>query len=102
MITGNDPLIDKKILQRAVDYSFLSGLKRDTEHPDILLTISKNADESIQSTYIPPTSRTVNKGSTTRKRYNWITEKEEYVTEQDNYTIHEGGYTQTTNNTNIF
>lgn len=102
LITGNDPLIDKKILQRAVDYSFLSGLKRDTEHPDILLTISKNADESIQSTYIPPTSRTVNKGSTTRKRYNWITEKEEYVTEQDNYTIHEGGYTQTTNNTNIF
>lgn len=102
LITSNDPLIDKKILENFVEHSFLSRLERNTENPDILVTISKNADESITSTYIPPTSRTINEGSKTRTRYNWITGKNEYVTEQNNRTIYEGGYTQTTNNTNIF
>ena len=99
LITGNDPLNDKKILENL----YLPGhWKRDTENPDILITIAKNADESISSTYVPPSSRTVNTGSLTTSRYNYLTKRNEYTTQQYNTTIREGGYTQTTKSINIF
>ncbi len=102
IITGDDPLTDKKILEKLVSSCLPSYYKRDTDNPDILLTVSKSANESISSTYIPPTSRTVNLGSTTTARYNYWTKSNEYITKQNNYTIREGGFTQTTNDTDIF
>ena len=92
LIVGNDPLHDTEILDM-VSKPFLT---RDTIKPDILFCIAKNLDESISSTYIPPTSRTINTGSTTTPVYNYITKNYSYVTNQHNRTIHEGGYTQTT------
>lgn len=98
VILGNDPLIDEKILNSL----HKSGMERDTENPDILFTISKNADERVASTYIPPTSRTINTGSQTTARYNYFTKTYDYVTTQNNRTIKEGGYTETTKTANIF
>ena len=98
VIIGGDPLNDEKILDKIDKY----GLIRDTKKPDILSTIAKNADEKISSTYIPPTSRTVNTGSTTTSRYNYITKTFDYQTHQHNQTIREGGYTETTKTANIF
>lgn len=97
-ITGNDPLNDAKILNEIHKL----GLTRDTENPDILFTVAKNADESISATYVPPTSRTVNTGSYTTTRYNYITKRPEFITRQNNQTIHEGGYTQTTKVASIY
>lgn len=101
VISGNDPLMDKSLLQSFAD-KCLSNMKRDTENPDVLLRVAKSAEQSIQTTYIPPTSRTINLGSTTTARYNFFTESNDYITRQNNYTINEGGYTETTREVNIF
>ncbi len=77
-IIGNDPLTDKAILEKLAEQ--LYDMTRDTENPDVLLTVAKSADESVQSTYIPPTSRTINLGSTTRTRYNYLTKRNDYIT----------------------
>ncbi len=101
LIVGDDPLTDKTLLKDFVDQNF-RNLKQDSENPDILITISKNANETISSTYVPPTSRTVNAGSRTYAQYNYITKRTDYVTRQNNYTVREGGYTETTKDTDIF
>lgn len=100
LITSNDPLLDKSILNSMIGPGF--GLKRDENNPDILFTIARNADESISTTYIPPTSRTVNVGSKTTTQYNYILGKNEYITTQKNRTITEGGYTQETRTADLF
>ena len=92
LIVGNDPLHDTEILDKVLKLF----LTRDTKKPDILFCIAKNIDESISSTYIPPTSRTINTGSTTTPIYNYLTKTYSYVTQQHNSTIHEGGYTKNT------
>ena len=97
LITSNDPLLDKQILKNLELW-----WERNEEKPDIILTIARDANESISSTYIPPTSRVVNEGSTTKVRYNYILHKDEYITTQKNRTIHEGGYTQETRTADIF
>ncbi len=100
VINSNDPLNDLKILE---EMKFLRGyLTRDTLNPDILFTIAKSADESITSTYIPPTSRTINTGSYTTSRYNYLKHNYDYETHQTYRTINEGGYTETTKSADIF
>ena len=99
LITSNDPLLDKSILN---DFAIPWYLKRDENNPDIVFTIARNADESISTTHIPPTSRTVNVGSKTTTRYNYLLKKNEYVTTQKNRTITEGGYTQETKTADLF
>ena len=98
LITSNDPLLDKEILKQCN----LFWLNRNEEKPDLLLTIAKNADESIATTYVPPTSRTVNTGSTTRAQYNYVTGKYDYITTQKNKTIREGGYVNETKTADIY
>ena len=100
VINSSDPLNDLKILEKL---QFLRGyLTRDTLNPDILFTIAKSADESITSTYIPPTSRTINTGSYTTSRYNYLKHNYDYETHQTYRTINEGGYTETTKSADIF
>ncbi len=91
-IQGDDPLNDIAILDK-IDKN---NLKRDKDNPDIIFTIAKDAENSISAIYIPPSSRTVNRGSKTRSQYNYFTKTYDYITTQDNVTVHEGGYTQTT------
>ncbi|MBR1466344.1 MAG: hypothetical protein IJ607_08295 [Bacteroidaceae bacterium] len=98
-IKGDDPLLDKSILE---DVYLPYDMVRNETNPDIILTISKNADERISTTYIPPSTRTINTGSKTVTRYNWITEKNEYITTQQNRTIYERGYTQETKTLDLF
>ena len=100
LITSNDPLLDKSILDKMARPSWI--MERDEKNPDILFTIARNADESISTTYIPPTSRTVNVGSKTTTHYNYILERNEYVTTQENRTITEGGYTKETKTADLF
>ncbi len=98
LITSNNPLLDKDILKEV----YFSNMKQDDESPDLLFTIARDADESISSTYIPPTSRTVNIGSKTRTEYNYITRQNDYVTTQKNKTIYEGGYTHESKTLDLF
>lgn len=96
-LNSNDPLLDREILQNLS----LSG-ERNEKKPDIIFTIARDANENISSTYIPPSSRTVNLGSTTRARYNYFTKQNDYVTTQRTQTIREGGYTQETKTADLY
>ncbi len=98
-IVGNDPLVDRAILEKM---HIPSHWTRDTENPDVVFTIAKDSKQSISSTYVPPTVRTINHGSQTKARYNALTNATEYTTTQNNQTVREGGYTQTTSNTDMF
>lgn len=98
-IVGDDPLTDRAILE---NLHIPSHWTRDTENPDVIFTIAKDSKQSISSTYVPPTVRTINHGSQTKARYNALTNATEYTTTQNNQTIREGGYTQTTSNTDMF
>lgn len=99
LITSNDPLLDKELIDISMSFS---GMTRDENNPDLLITISRNVNETINATYIPPSSRTVNTGSTTTARYNYITKTNDYITTQNNRTIQEGGYVKETKTTDIF
>ena len=88
LITSDDPLLDKEILKEVS----WGKMKRNEEKPDLLITIARDANESISSTYVPPSSRVINVGSTTETRYNWITKQNDYITKQKNRVINEGGY----------
>lgn len=99
LITSDNPLLDKSILNQMAHPWYLT---RDEKNPDIIFTIARNANESINTTYVPPTSRTVNVGSKTTTRYNHLLERNEYITTQKNRTITEGGYTQETKTTDLF
>lgn len=71
-------------------------MHRVEKKPEILFTISRNANESINTTYVPPSSRTINVGSKTTAQYNYLTKQNEYTTRQKYQTITEGGYTKET------
>lgn len=87
LITGNDPLADEKIIETMMKKYPLNLMVRDEESPDVIFTVSKNADQSISATYVPPTSETVNYGSTMRPVYNYLTQRTSYETTQHNRTI---------------
>lgn len=102
VITGNDPLEDQAILQTFAKQALFSGMRRDEESPDLIITIAKNADESISSTYVPPTSQVVQSGSVTTPVYNYITHKHDWIT-KNRTTVHKTeGYTQTTKTSNVY
>lgn len=98
LITGNDPLGDKKLLEQVV----IPCMVRDTENPDILITIAKSKDESITTTYVPVTSREVNTGSTIRSQYNYVTKRTDYIVRQNTKTVREGGYTKETMTSDLY
>ncbi len=102
MVTGNDPLTDRKILEEFCKSGWFRQLIRDEENPDIVVTVSKNANETFSSTYVPPSTQVVNTGSYTRPVYNYITRQTSYVTSQRNKYIQSGGYSQDNLNTSLF
>lgn len=99
MVMGDEPLKDTKILEEfCKEGIYFSHLERDEENPDIVVCLSRNADESISSTYIPP--QVVSTGSTTEPVYNYLTRQTSYVTTQHSTTI--GGRTEETVSTSLF
>ena len=101
LITGNDPLVDKKILEKFCNSGLFGQMKRDEENPDVIVCVAKSANESISSTYVPPTTSVVNTGSTTRPVYNYLTRTVSFETKQHNRYEHTEGYTKTSTATNI-
>ncbi len=103
VITGNDPLTDKELLKGVEEV--LDGtnyLRRDRNNPQILITIAKEAKQSIQTSYVPPVVQTVQTGSQTRTVYNWFTKRNDYVTQNQYQVYKENGYTTSTQITDEF
>ena len=101
MITGDDPLVDKSILETFCSSGLFSRYVRDEENPDLIVCLAKSSDESISTTYVPPTTQVVNEGATVRPVYNYLTRTVSYDVKQKNRVEHTEGYTQTTSATDI-
>ena len=101
IVVGNDPLTDKELLS-FYEERFLKDMRRDTDNPDILISIAKNSNERVSSTYVPRTETIVNTGSTSKPKYNYSGSFNRYET-VNHFTTHtQGGYTETTTNTDLF
>lgn len=101
VIRSQDALVEKKLLEEFAK-RLCPWMKRDTTNPDVLLAVSKNVDESITTTYVPPTSRTINTGSTITPNYNYLTKRTSYTTKNNYQTVTEGGYNKTTRTADMF
>ncbi len=95
-----DPAIDKELLE-AFARKFRE-LTRDTENPDVLIRLTKDEQQSVNSMYVPPTVQVVSNGSTTQRVYNYITKDYSYQTQQNNRVVREGGYVKTTRDENLY
>lgn len=94
-IEGDDPLTDKAILEQLSLVFEGRGMKRETSDPDLILTISKNLQQTTNSVYVPETKQVVNTGSTTSLQKNIFTGKNYVATQQYNTVVTSGGYTHT-------
>lgn len=101
IVVGNDPLTDKELLS-IYEKTFLTDLRRDSDNPDILISIAKSSDESVMSTYVPETETIVNTGSVTKPKYNYSGKFSRYETTNQYTTHRQGGYTKTTTDTDLF
>lgn len=104
-IRGNDPLNDKLLLKTVCDnFKDCSGgwLTRDENNPDLLFTITKSSDQSINTTYVPPVIEKTHTGSKTTTRYNWITHTNDYITKDNYTTTKRDGYTKQDKVMNVF
>lgn len=94
-VEGDDPLTDKSILDELSEVFEGRGMKRDTENPDLILTLSKSLQQSTNSVYVPKTQQVVSTGSTTSLQRNIFTGKNYVATQQHNTVISSGDYTHT-------
>lgn len=63
-LTGDDQLMDKTIMEVFANFLREKGLKRTTDKPDIILYVTKDVNQDIQSVYVPQYTTTTNTGST--------------------------------------
>lgn len=101
MVTGDQPLQDKAILEAFCSTGLFARLTRDQENPDLIVCLAKSSDESISSTYVPPTTQVINEGSTAKPVYNYLTRTVSYEIKQNNRYERTEGYTEITTATNI-
>ena len=77
LVVGDNPLKEKDIALKVLNCLIESNpfpLKRDTENPDLLIKVAFNEETTVQSTYVPPTTTYVDRGSyaTVQKRKNGL------------------------------
>lgn len=119
-INSDDPLLDRELLaclfvgSSDIDLkingrrSTLGTMIYDEKNPDIIFTIARSANQNIATTYVPPSYRTVNTGSTTKVtsdvypgRY-WGSIYTTSKTTQHGYTVKDGDYTVTTRTSDVY
>ncbi len=101
-ISTSDVLADRELLEK-IDRNFRdAGMKRDEVNPDIVFTLSKDANQSIDYTYVPKTEQHVMTGSTSKAVYGWKGSYLGSVTSNDYQTVTSGGYTQKTTVTKAY
>ena len=94
-VEGDDQLTDRNILDEISEVFVSRGMKRETNNPDLIISIQKSLQQSTNSVYVPETKHVVNTGSTTTLQRNIFTGKKYLATYQNNQVITSGGYTHT-------
>lgn len=94
-VDGEDPLMDRQILEEISEVFVGRGMKRDKQNPDLIFMIRKSLQQVTNSTYVPKTKQVVNTGSTTTMQRSLFTGKNYLLTQQHSQVITSGGYTHT-------
>ncbi len=102
LILSDDVLTDKELLEKIARKYEVMGFTRDEINPDILISVTKDANKSIDYTYVPETEQQVHTGTNSYAMYGW---KGTYLGNfsVDKYkTVKSGGYTQKTASTSVY
>lgn len=102
VITSNDVLLERDLLAKIASKFAKAGMKRDEENPDIVFSIVKDANQSIDYTYVPKTEQQVMTGSESKAIYGWKGSYLGSVTSNQYKTVTSGGYTQKTASTSAY
>ena len=78
------------------------GLKRDENDPDVVFTIVKDANQSVEYNYVPETEQQVQTGSTSTPVYGWKGTYLGSVTKNKYTTVKSGGYTHKSASTTAY
>lgn len=91
--------LSKAAYSKNLSYSFI----KDEEEPDIVITLSKNARQSITTTYVPPSYTVVNTKSVSTPRYSYYKNQFlGYSTQHKNEVIKSGDYNVTNIDADVF
>ena len=102
LILSDDVLADKELLEKIGDQMGSLGLRRNTENPDILITITKDANKSVEYTYVPETTEHVQTGSNTYAMYGYKGHYLGNFSVNKYQTVTSGGYTHKSATTTVY
>ncbi len=102
LILSADVLADKELLEKIGRTYNNMGFHRDTENPDLLITISKDANKSVEYTYVPEQTERVHTGTNTYATYGYGGRYLGNFSVDKYQTIKSGGYTQKTATTSLY
>lgn len=100
--SSDDVLADKELFETICKELNANGLKRDEENPDIVFTIVKDANKSVEYNYVPETVEHVQTGSFSTPVYGWKGQYLGSLTNNKYQTVKSGGYTQKTATTTAY
>ena len=102
LILSDDVLADKELLEKIGDQMGSLGLRRNTENPDILITITKDANKSVEYTYVPETTEHVQTGTNTYAMYGYKGHYLGNFSVNKYQTVTSGGYTHKSATTTVY
>lgn len=91
--SSDDVLADKELFETICTKLEKVGLTRDENDPDVVFTIVKDANQSVEYNYVPETEQRVQTGSTSTPVYGWKGAYLGSVTTNKYTTVKSGGYT---------
>ena len=100
--SSDDVLADKELFDTITKMLEKHGLHRDQDNPDVVFTIVKDANQSIDYTYVPETQERVQTGSTSTPIYGYKGAYLGSITKNKYETVTSGGYTQKTASTQAY
>jgi len=101
-LSSDDVLADRELIDKIAEMLEEYGLKRNQEDPDVVFTVVKDANQSIEYNYVPETVEHVQTGSTSTPVYGWKGKYLGSITNNKYQTVHSGGYTQKTASTSAY
>ncbi|MBO4469180.1 MAG: hypothetical protein J5740_02225 [Bacteroidales bacterium] len=100
--SSDDVLADKELFDVICKMLEENGLHRDQDNPDVVFTLIKDANQSIDYTYVPETREQIQTGSTSTPIYGYKGAYLGSVTKNKYETVTTGGYTQKTASTQAY
>lgn len=102
LILSEDVLADRELMEIVGNNFKRMGMTRDEMNPDILITLTKDANKSVEYTYVPEQVQHIQTGSSSTPIYGWKGAYLGSITSNKYETVKTGGYTQKTSTTDAY